>query len=82
LSSESGNSAAVGKPARKLKSSMLGLRFLIVGVVATPGWELLSRGDVDIVFSQANSIYFSLAHWLWRVSILALMLGSGDFEID
>jgi hypothetical protein len=65
LSSESSNSAAVGKPAQNLKSSMLGLRFSMVGVVATPGWEFLIRGEVDIVFSRANSIYFSLADWLW-----------------
>jgi hypothetical protein len=54
----------------------------MVGVVAAPEVEVLTRGEVDIVFSQANSIYFSLAHWLWRVSILALVLGSSDFEFD
>jgi hypothetical protein len=40
---------------------MLGLRFLMVGVIATPGWEHLTEGEVDIVFSQANSLYCSSA---------------------
>jgi hypothetical protein len=36
---------------------MLELHFLIVGIIALPGLKALIRGAVDIVFSQANSIY-------------------------
>jgi hypothetical protein len=40
---------------------MRGLRFLMVGVVAIPRLEASIEGEVDIVFSQANSLYCSLA---------------------
>jgi hypothetical protein len=40
---------------------MLGFCFLLVGVVATPGWEPLTGGEVDIVLSQADSLYCSSA---------------------
>jgi hypothetical protein len=46
--SESGNSAAVGKPDRKLKSSIFGFRFLMVEVVAITGLAGLEGGAVFI----------------------------------
>jgi hypothetical protein len=52
--SEQGNSAAVGKPSRNLKSSIVGLRFFDVVVAVSLGLELCTSGEVVIQIGLAK----------------------------